>query len=407
MSLKCDILVVGAGPGGSGAAKAAAENGAKTICIDKKPVIGLPVECGEAVGQSLAKDFNINIAPEAISMKHEGTVFYANQNIKIDNCLDIWKSMSVNRHLLDKSFANDAVQSGAKLMVNAEFIDATLDDKNVISVKVMHRNNEIIIEPKVVIAADGVNSKMAELLGRRAYKDVEIGKVAGYEMVNVNLAEPNKIQMFFEDMCGMGYGYIIPKSKNSANVGLGSLGLKQTPWDVFDEFLEEHPIVAPQVKEASIIEVKAGQAPISGPIISPVIGNTLFVGDAAGQNLSHVGEGAVPSQICGRIAGSVAAKAIKTNDNSHLQNYPITIKNTIGPLFDHCDRIREKIIETWTSELPPEKRYLIGTILVSEIIPPESTDIYNNFERNDNNKIFDEVSNFLKKQKLDAEISKF
>ena len=178
-------------------------------------------------------------------------------------------------------------------------------------------------------------------------------------MVNVNLAEPNKIQMFFEDMCGMGYGYIIPKSKNTANVGLGSLGLKQTPWDVFDEFLEEHPIVAPQVKEASIIEVKAGQAPISGPITSPVIGNTLFVGDAAGQNLSHVGEGAVPSQICGRIAGSVAAKTIKSNNYSLLKNYPITIKNTIGPLFDHCDRIREKIIETWTSKLPPEKRYLI------------------------------------------------
>ncbi len=406
MKLECDVLVVGAGPGGSGAAKAAAEQGLKTICIDKKPVIGMPVECGEAVGQSLPKEFNINIAPEAISMKHDGTVFYANQKVKIDNCTDVWKSMSVNRHLLDKSFASEAVKSGAKLIVDAEFIDAEVDNGQVLSLTVSHRNNNLIVIPKVVVAADGVKSKMAELLGRRSFKDIEIGTVAGYEMVNVDLAEPTKIQMFFEDMCGMGYGYIIPKSKNSANIGLGSLGIKQTPWKVFDEFLEEHPIVAPQAKNASIIEVKTGQAPISGPLSAPVIGNTLFVGDAAGQNLSHVGEGAVPSQICGRIAGSVAAESIKSNNSSHLNEYPTIIKETIGPLFNHCDRVREKIIEIWTSSLPTEKRYLIGSILVSEIIPPELTKLLSNFEKIDDDKIIEEVSEFIKSQKLEADINK-
>lgn len=34
--MKCDVLVVGAGPAGSSAARAAAEAGAKTIFIDKK-----------------------------------------------------------------------------------------------------------------------------------------------------------------------------------------------------------------------------------------------------------------------------------------------------------------------------------------------------------------------------------
>jgi len=407
MKIKCDVLVIGAGPGGSGAARSSAENGAKTICIDKKSVIGLPVECGEAVGQTLLKEFNINIAPEAINMKHQGTVFYANQKIKIDNCTDIWKSMSVNRHLLDKSFANESVKYGAKLWVDSEFIDAEIDNNKVISVKVTHRNNEITILPKVVVAADGVNSKMAKILGRRVFKDVEIGKVAGYEMVNVKLTEPNKIQMFFENMCGMGYGYIIPKSKKTANVGLGSLGIKQTPWKVFDEFIEEHPIVSPQVKDASIIEVKSGQAPISGPISTPVIGNTLFVGDAAGQNLSHVGEGAIPSQICGRFAGSIASESIKADDITLLNKYTTTIKKTLGPLFSHCDSIREKIIETWTSSLPTDKRYLIGTILVSEIVPPDLDDYVEKLKKMDNNEIVDEISKFLKQQKVKVDITQF
>lgn len=404
MSIECDVLVVGAGPGGSGAAKTAAESGAKTICIDKKPVIGSPVECGEAVGLSLLKEFNIKVSPQAIYMKHEGTVFWANQKVKIDNCSSVWKSMSVNRHLLDKSFALEAVKSGAKLLVNTELIDAEVDNKKVTSVQITHKGHKETITPKVVVAADGVNSRMAELVGRRPFKDIEIGNVAGYEMSNLKLSEPRKIQMFFEEMCGMGYGYIIPLSKNTANVGLGSLGLKKTPWKVFDEFLEEHPIVAPQVKDASIVEVKTGLAPLSNPLPNLVIGNTVFVGDAAVQNLSHVGEGAIPSHICGLFAGEASGAAIQKKDVSQLKLYPQQIADTIGPLFGHCSEIREKIIEIWSSGFPAEKRFLIGSLLVSELISPQNRNLIQNLLESETSSIVDHATSLIKKQKLDVNI---
>jgi len=53
MSIECDVLVVGAGPAGSSAARAAAMNGAKTIFIDKKEEIGKPVQCAEGIGEDL------------------------------------------------------------------------------------------------------------------------------------------------------------------------------------------------------------------------------------------------------------------------------------------------------------------------------------------------------------------
>jgi len=403
--MKCDVLIVGAGPAGSGAAKAAAENGAKTICIDKKLVIGLPVECGEAVGLGLPKEFGIKIAPEAICMKHKGTVFWANQEVKIDNCSPIWKSMSVNRHIMDKSFAIDAARSGAKVLVNSELIDSEIEDKIIKSVTVSHKGYEISIIPKIVIAADGINSKIAEMLGRRKFKDIEIGKVAGYEMTNLNLREKNKIQMFFEEMCGMGYGYIIPKSRDSANVGFGSLGIKKAPWDAFNDFLEEHPIVAPQVKHASIIEVKSGEAPISGPLSDSYLGNAMFVGDAAGQNLSHVGEGAVPSHICGRIAGKIAADVVKSKNIQNISIYPKMINDALGPLFNHCDSIRENIIKIWTSKLPVEKRFLIGTVLVSELIPPNNKELLDRFERIDVSDVVNETSLLIRKENIEANIT--
>jgi len=46
MAIECDVLVVGAGPAGSSAARAAAMGGAKTIFIDKKEEVRLSVIIG-------------------------------------------------------------------------------------------------------------------------------------------------------------------------------------------------------------------------------------------------------------------------------------------------------------------------------------------------------------------------
>jgi len=41
----CDVLVVGAGPAGSSAAKACAEAGLDTVVVDKRLAVGYPVSC--------------------------------------------------------------------------------------------------------------------------------------------------------------------------------------------------------------------------------------------------------------------------------------------------------------------------------------------------------------------------
>ena len=46
-TLKCEVLVVGAGPAGGMAAKSCAEKGIDTILIEKKPEIGAPLRCAE------------------------------------------------------------------------------------------------------------------------------------------------------------------------------------------------------------------------------------------------------------------------------------------------------------------------------------------------------------------------
>ena len=52
----CDILVVGAGPAGSAAALAAAQAGARVVMVDRRRVIGVPVQCAEYIPAMLLRD---------------------------------------------------------------------------------------------------------------------------------------------------------------------------------------------------------------------------------------------------------------------------------------------------------------------------------------------------------------
>ena len=51
MKYTCEVVVVGAGPAGSMAAKHAALSGLKTILLEKKAEIGAPLRCAEGVSR--------------------------------------------------------------------------------------------------------------------------------------------------------------------------------------------------------------------------------------------------------------------------------------------------------------------------------------------------------------------
>ena len=46
---ECDILIIGAGPAGTSAAKAAAQTGLKVMIAERRGTVGVPVQCAEYI----------------------------------------------------------------------------------------------------------------------------------------------------------------------------------------------------------------------------------------------------------------------------------------------------------------------------------------------------------------------
>jgi len=341
-----DVLVVGAGPAGSGAGIGAAEAGAKTLVIDRKKEIGTPVQCGEVIGKSLLEMCGITLPSSAICGRQAYTRFLLDRRLMINNHEDYWASVTVERKILDKHLAQKAAMCGAVVQADTRLVSLEMDGDMIREAELVHRGERIWVKPKVVVAADGVHSTISKLTGRRVYPEGEVANGVEFELVSkTNL--PPCMQIFLEPEIGLGYGWIIPKGKRRANVGLGIVGEVKGRSTLLRDWIETNPLVSRYFDMDGVLEVKSGEAPIPGYSGGPWKGNILFAGDSAGQTLAFVGEGIIPSFACGRIAGSVASLASKSGDLSLLRKYDGILAESMGEELRLGAGIKDLIVRTW------------------------------------------------------------
>ena len=362
MVVECDVLVVGAGPAGSSAARAAAEAGAKTIFIDKKKEIGVPVQCAEAIGEYLIPFLPFKIPEEQLIWKIDGLSFWA-EGVTIERSRGIWSGYALNREKFDEWLANNAIEAGAKLHLESELIDLEFSENYHVTKAIVKTGEGMRkIKPKVVIAADGVHSKVLNKLGFTNLKD-KCGEVMSFELNNLNLYKPTYEQLYIGDFAPGAYAYIFPLSESRANVGVASLFQTKNLENCYEEFLEI-PEVRKQLRNGDKVVEKSGWAPYRYFSDKWVYGNILLVGDVANQNFKPFVEGILPAMICGGIAGKTAYKFINGRDS--LNNYSKCVRDKLGNLFLESDRLLDVLYELGKSS--GKKSYLLRLGISADII---------------------------------------
>jgi digeranylgeranylglycerophospholipid reductase len=360
---QCDVLVVGAGPAGSSAARAAAAAGAHTICIDKKRVIGVPVQCGEGIGAYLFPFLPFKIPQDLLIWKLEEISLWAGGST-VTRAGRLWTTHMLNRNDFDAWLAETAENHGAHLLRSTELVDLEVEgDNTVTKATIRTSEGEKQIKPRVVIAADGVDSTVLKLLGFKIDKKTTCGKVLSYEMKNLRLSNPKSFQVFLGDFAPGAYAYILPKSRTTANVGAGTIIPQKKVRSCYEEFLEL-PQVKKQLSDGVVVADKSGWAPIRYLTDKWVYGNVLLVGDAANQNFKPFVEGITPTIICSDQAGKTAAKFIR--GKSPLNTYPNRVQDKLGTFFSESDQLIPLLYELGVSS--DRKEQLLRLALFANII---------------------------------------
>ena len=113
-----DVVVIGAGPGGSVAARNLAREGHKVLLLEKREKIGIPVRCGEASTKLSDLQTYGPIDEDCIETIINGLYIYGPNGVNID-LAQKGTGIMLNREKFDPWLAHLAQNDGAELVTKA------------------------------------------------------------------------------------------------------------------------------------------------------------------------------------------------------------------------------------------------------------------------------------------------
>jgi len=325
-----DIVIIGAGPAGSSAARAAAQRGSKVLLVDRRQRIGVPVQCAELVSQWISR--YARFSSTCILQTIETMVTHLSDGTSYEMK---GPGYMLDRSLFDKELVASAILSGAKISVETRATDLSPE-----GLTIERGAKKEMIQAKVFIGADGVHSFIARCVGQPSLKTIV---ALQYEVV---IPEPqNHVDVFFHKDYEGGYAWLFPKGR-TANVGVGVIPQKTTLLlKLMDHFLD-HLVESKRLSGVEIVAKTGGSIPCA-PYQKTLFKNTLLVGDAAGHAHPITGAGILNAVIGGEIAGRIAAEAIARGELHYLEHYEIEWRETFGESLRYGAFKRQVIEESW------------------------------------------------------------
>ena len=345
--MKYDVVVIGAGPGGSLAARTAAEKGLEVLLVEKRQEIGVPVRCAEGIGKKDLQRF-VEIDKKFIASEVVGAKIYAPDGTEVT----LTEEMAGNevgyvleRKIFDRHLARLAAKAGADVIVKTTAVGMERQKDGTVRVKLRRMGEEFEVETKIVIGADGVESRVGKWAGiDTTLKLDEIESCVQYLMTGIDF-DPEYCHFWIgRRIAPGGYIWLFPKGNGSANVGIGVMPslAEKTPKEYLDEFIKEK-----FGDEGEIIEFVAGAVPVIGEIKTAVADNVMLVGDAARHADPITGGGIANAMKAGYYAGLVAAEAVEKGDYSAktLKKYDELWKNDFGKDLARKRKVQQKFIK--------------------------------------------------------------
>ena len=335
-----DIIVVGGGPAGSMAAYESAKSGCSVCLLEKDRDIGYPVRCGEAIGKSGLSQF-FKPKKSWIAAEINSADLISPNGTVVSTPFTSETGYILNRRIFDYDLSRFAVQAGAEVYTKSYVKNLIYDNDYIKGVKLDYLGQEKVINSKIVIGADGINSRIGRYAGIKTnirMKDME--SCLQYSVANIDIKESTMTMYVGHKYAPGGYLWIFPKGKDFANIGIGISG-KYSKLKPAVEYLND--FIANEYPDVSILTTVCGGVPCPKIMKNPISNGLLLVGDAAHQINPLTGGGISSGMMGGKIGGEVASESIKINNFSKdfLSKYSNKVYEVFGKQHDRFYRIKE------------------------------------------------------------------
>lgn len=319
------VVVVGAGPAGSTVARYAALGGADVLLIDRRAVVGRPVQCAgflPSEGELLEMLPRVPDQEELYQVDQRFVLARTYESVMVSpkgrrKTLP-FEGLTIDRGEWDPHLVDLAVKAGAEFRPSTQ---AMRLDSGIL------RTDGGDVLPGVLVAADGPHSRVRRAAGMR-----DPGLIAPALNAPSRMLHSGKVEMHFTPEAPGAYAWVIPAGQGMAHVGLGA-----DPRRKVDDLRANLSAFAERVG-AQLGPVTGGFVPTAGPVKRTVSGNVMLVGDAAGQVMASNGGGVPIALAAGRAAGEVAAQVVLRGGD--LMDYQRRWRREVGDALATSARFR-------------------------------------------------------------------
>jgi digeranylgeranylglycerophospholipid reductase len=364
-----DVIVIGGGPAGSTFARIAAGAGLDVLVIDKRREIGVPVRCGEGLGEGEIIKEGLDLPSSCYSTPVLGAKVVATSGKSITWANKDTHGWILERKFFDKWLAELAVAKGAKVHTYTRALGVLKDGKGrPDGLRLSHGGREPYeVRAPLIVSAEGMESLMAREMGfKTVHQLYDVDTCYQYEMKPYD--HENLIELYFGNkIAPRGYVWIFPKAERKANVGIGiggnltngeKNGIRGAdPKILLDDYIANNS----QLKDASTLLDFGGVISVGAPINEFVKDNCMIIGTAAKQVDPIHGGGIAIAMETGILAGNAAVEAFKKKDFSRellYKSYEKPWRDGLGKDLDKKLVLR-KVMENLSDD---DLNHIFGTL---------------------------------------------
>lgn len=310
-----DVVIIGAGLAGLQCARLLGAKGAKVLLVDRKTDLAKGIHTTGIFVRKTFEDFDFPNGSLGRAVRNVALYSPRLKPLDLQSAADEFKVGKMA--LIYDEFLQEAASDGVNFARATGYKGFEIADGATV-VNLEKRGAVSQVKTKILIGADGANSRVAKDLQLDENKEWIVGYEEVFKAENAN-GEP-RLHCFLDAELAPGYLAWIADDGEEIHIGTGGYAAEFNPREALKSFKDKTKDLF-DFENLELLETRGGRIPVGGVLRRIASERGLLIGDAAGAVSPLTAGGLDPAMRLSTFAAEIVWESLQAKNPNILLNY--------------------------------------------------------------------------------------